>query len=92
MVEAGGLELIKSVIYLKHTSGVLGSKELTKLIKAISFLFHFICYVGLSYSVSGIIFKAHLESSLVEAMEAFTDVIKLVEAISFLFHFICYVG
>ena len=50
---------------------------MTKLIEAISFLFHFISYVK---SVSGIIFKAHFRSSLIEAMEAFTDVTKLVEA------------
>ena len=31
--------------------------------------------------VSGLIFKVHFGSSLVEAMEAFTDVTKLVEAI-----------
>ena len=55
--------------------------EVTKLIEVTSFLFHFFTLLDmLGRSVSGIIFKAHFGSSLVEAMEAFTDVTTLFEA------------
>ena len=53
--------------------------EATKLVEATSFLFllYQLCWVKLSNIKYN--FKAHIGSSLVKAMEAFTDVTKLVE-------------
>ena len=68
--------------YFKQTLGRSHEvyTEVTKLVEVTCFLFHIIRYVGLSYSKSGLIFKTQFGSSLVEAMEGFTDVTKIVEA------------
>ena len=61
--------------------------EVTKLVEATHFLFHFRVNQHQVY-----LFKTHFGSSWVKAMDNFFEVYKLVEATHCLFHFISYVG